>query len=85
MWVSKPTPSSDLSGTQNKMAFTATWSKLTGLQVKDDGIEGLYKPVFSFERRAGQSYLEIHWSTQQSTVLLFDRYGIHARNYDVRE
>jgi hypothetical protein len=61
------------------------FSRLVGFQVNNDGIFPVYQPALSVESRAGQLFIEIHWSRYTSRVLLFDRNGIHSQKYDVRE
>ena len=60
-------------------------NRLSGLILNERGVSPVYLPTFSFEKRAGQIYIEIHFSKWQSLVTLIDKYGIHPKLFDLRK
>jgi len=60
-------------------------NRLVGFQLAEDGIYPVYQPLISVETRSGQLYVEFHLSRWKSYILLFDRFGVHTKEFDIRK
>jgi hypothetical protein len=61
------------------------YNRLVGLKLTNNGHAPVYQPLISTEKRAGQTYLEFHFSRYTGLIFMFDRWGVHPKYYDFRK
>ena len=59
--------------------------RLIGILVSENRINPMYKPLLSIEKSEEKLCCEIHLSKYKSLLCVFDQFGIHIKQFDIRK